>query len=445
MSSLYETSVFLIVIVASLVVALIAGRNKLNESKLLVYVSLFSIMVYSGLGISLEQVSNKYIFDYILFIILFAFSLSIGLQITTRWKWNSGLKVVINAPIEERDIIISDKALRILTICFFVTLFIPLIYPNFRLLDFFRLPSMNIGDIYMKIGASKANVITKLASTLQTFLLPFFMIYLNRYDKSKNKWRVVLIIILWIYLDYLQFTYLGRYDIAVYTIFLMIYLLMFDGKNIQFKARTMAIFIVIVVVVMLPALNALVYIREGWQYTNNGLIGNILNLVESEIYYPKYYDVCQSAYDGSQIGNFFGWLVTLPIPSVLWPGKPDLTVTYDFTYILTGRVFGQANYSSLLPSILGEGYMIFGPSYYWVSALVTGLICGSVFGYLSKYKETLLFMSYLALLSAKMGRAGVASFLPTVINGTLSIMIYLLVSKKYRATEAKRSRKNVFN
>lgn len=438
MTSKYTHELWIIICLTiySLAVALLAGKNKKSESKILIYVSLFSIYVYSGYGISIKEVANSYLIKYFIFVVIYSIAISFGINAATRYKINSSLVIKVLPNERNKHLNISNNLLMILVFIFFITLFIPLVYPSFRLLDIFRLPSMNMGDIYAKINASKTNAITKLASTIQTFLLPFFMIALYRYSSSKRKLVSMSIILLWVYLDYLQFTYLGRYDLVIYFAFTVIFLTMFDGDTIILDKRKILWIGIFSFFVVLPLLNMLVYIREGWTNANVGVIANIANLIDSETYYPLYYDTCINAFDSKDIPTFFGWLLTLPIPSIIWPGKPDVTVSYRFTYLLTGREFGQAFYSSLLPSILGEGLMIFGEHNYWISALVTGLVSGYVLGYVSKYKETKLFVVYIALLSAKMGRAGVVSFLPNVINGALSLILYIILS------ELKSKRKN---
>lgn len=214
-----------------------------------------------------------------------------------------------------------------------------LIVPSFNLLKLFQpgLPTSKL--IYARRAADKSNIILRLASTVNIFCLPFFCMYLKKLVDLKKKWVAVLLILFWMYLDYLQYDYMSRNQILILLGFAFCIGAFVYPDGIRIVKRYVVI-AAAVLIILVPLLNAYVDIGSGNSYEIQ-TIGNAMeSLAEQEIYYPKYYDTCVSLYGSESILSFMLWLVFLPIPSALFPSKPTVTITYNFTYAVSGLMYG---------------------------------------------------------------------------------------------------------
>lgn len=152
---------------------------------------------------------------------------------------------------------------------------------------------------------------------------------------------------------------------------------------------------------------------------------SLQSLIESEIYYPQNYDICKSMYGSESILNFILWLICLPIPSILFPVKPTVTIAYNFTYAVSGLQYGsQAYYSSLLPSIVGEGIILLGPWMIGFYGILLGIFIGFYYKFIKKYNSLCVLNLYMLLMILTIGRGGASSYMSVLINGTFSILIW---------------------
>lgn len=219
---------------------------------------------------------------------------------------------------------------------------------------------------------------------------------------------------------------------------LIIYLLAFCVKGYEFKMSKKNVGIIIAVVLsLIPFLYAFTFIRQGNSMDVGLSFKDVLGLlIDSEAYYPVYYDEAlhSTALQSQTPMTFILWLLFLPIPSFVFPGKPTLQGD-AFTYAVTGKSYGDANFSSALPSVLGESFMFFGSDFYWVGALIIGCVIATSINFLLKHKTLNFFAIYLIVFSLTLGRGGASSYMSTIINDSLSIFVlyfYVKHTKKIK-------------
>ena len=89
--------------------------------------------------------------------------------------------------------------------------------------------------------------------------------------------------------------------------------------------------------------------------------GDIAKLIiNSETYYPIYYDhIVNSSYRKSQTPlTFILWLIFLPIPSIIWSGKPTLARCIHVLSLQACNM-GIMDIHLVCPPVMGESLMYF--------------------------------------------------------------------------------------
>ena len=403
--------------------------KKIADKRLKIMFSLLcgSVFVYSGYGIAFPEVDDRYIVPYMIFVSSF----SIPFLCLKNNK--------LGGCLQDRSSVDSffETHITFLKYCTFIyllCLFIPLVYPEFKLFQIFQTGFSGLVGFYDLRVQYKSNALIGLIDTIRVFSTPFFFIYLTviKEKKSSSKAPITLFLIS-ILLEYMRYSYMGRYQMMINA--LLIFFILKCAKGYQFDIKfKQLLYIAIGVISAVPFLYAYTFIRQGNDVEINESFGDIAKLlINSETYYPIYYDhIVNSSYLKSQTPlTFILWLIFLPIPSVIWSGKPTLQ-SDAFTYSLTGMQYGDNGYSSSLPSVMGEALMYFGESFYWIQPLILGSVIIILINYLFKHRSTNLLSLYLIAYVLSIGRGGAASYMSTIIFGVLPIIIIdkFIVNKK---------------
>lgn len=403
--------------------------RKLRDKRLKIMFTLLclSIFVYSGYGIAYPEVDDQYLLPYIIFTGCFALPFLMKKNSVNEYYQEGTTSV-------DRFFESHISFLRICTLIYFSCLFIPLIYPEFKLFQIFQTGFSGLVGFYDLRVQYKSNALIGLVDTLRVFVLPFFFVYLTIIQEQKEKTRKPLILFLFsILFEYMRYAYMGRYQMVINALLIYVIIRCVKGYKFDIKIRQLA-YICLGVILAIPFLYAFTFIRQGNSVEESGTFFDIAGLlIKSEAYYPIYYDhIISSPILKSQTPlTFILWLLFLPIPSAIWPNKPTLQ-SDAFTYSLTGMHYGDPGYSSSLTSVMGESFMYFGKDFYWVQALIMGFIMIYIIQYLIKHRSTNLLSLYLIVYVLAVGRGGAASYMSTIIFGALPIYIIdkFLVNKK---------------
>ena len=426
--------------IGSLIIFLFFSRKEGIGEKILFGFVILTTYIYSGIGIAYDNVPDKYVVSYFLFV--FFLCLTIRVLFHTRFILRRSQTSLDRSTSNGFDIDYNYQIVTLLAIIFIITNGMHLLAPSFNLLKFFSpgLPTSEL--IYARHAAANSNTILRICSTISIFCLPFFCLYLKKLVDLKKKPLAIFLIILWAYLEYLQYDYLSRYQMLVYFAFAYCIGAFVYPEGIVLKKKYVIIAIVGFVLIV-PFLNAYIDLRSGGSLNLEfGSLGKSLQtLAESEIYYPRNFDICSSMYGSESFLNFILWLICLPIPSVLFPGKPTVTLAYSFTYAVSGLQYGnQAYYTSSLPSVVGEGIILLGPWLTGIYGIVLGIFIALYFKFIKKYKSLCILNLYMVLMILTIGRGGASSYMSTLINGTFSMLIwgYAFNKIKYREKVGKR-------
>ena len=109
------------------------------------------------------------------------------------------------------------------------------------------------------------------------------------------------------------------------------------------------------------------------------------------------------------------------------PGKPTIDPSFEFTKMLVGGNISRdaANYYNSLPSLLGESFLIFGESFYFIEAIVLGIVIGVFFRYFMQSKKLSSLTLYMAIMLVTLGRGGETSYMSVIINGSIMLILWI--------------------
>ena len=378
------------------------------------------IFFYSGFGIAYDDISDKYIYHYTIFLISFGLPFLLCQGITPYQKMSS----------LDRAFIKSPKALRLFAYFYLLLRLIPLLFPEFRLLDLFTFKTASYHEL---TAISKGSAVVNIADTLSVLVAPFFYasFTIEQMINPRTKKPLLLFIIL-IILQYGRYNYFARYQIVTYIEEMI--LLLFCVKGLQYRIKMKYVLsIVVIVLLLIPFLYLYTIFRIGESYSGSRSFLTMLDLLtKGEFYYPAFYEDILKHLDflNESLENFIEYILCLPIPSAIWPDKPSYDVNAAFTYMFTGLSRGEDGFYILLPSIMGEAFINGGEMWFWVFSLISGLVIALIFRYICKNKTMILYVFIIIVTSFSYGRGGSTLLLPTLINGTLSIFIFDLYSRR---------------
>ena len=242
--------------------------------------------------------------------------------------------------------------------------------------------------------------------------------------RSPQSGLPLFLFVLSILFEYMRYEYLGRYKMMIYLLLILSLKFVIKGVDFQIKKKHIVVLLAILFS-LIPFLYMYTFIRIGADADWNISFGGITRLfMASETYYPIFYNHILTSSFLAELTplQYVLWLIFLPIPSFLFPMKPTLE-SDTFTYSLTGLSYGEAGYSSQLPSMMGEGLMFFGNDFFWIHALLLSFIIVFIVKYLLKNKILLFCVFYFCVSIVTIGRVGGGAFMPLLINGTISIIL----------------------
>ena len=381
---------------------------------------LLGIFFYSGFGIAYEDVNDIFVLHYILFIFCF----SVPFLLCKEIKKN---KKVLNS--FDKGLLKNHIRLRYIAYFYLVLNLIPIIYPEFRLFDIFSFKDESVH--VLRESMSKYPLIG-LVDLLLVLIAPFFYAYFTVSQKKNGQTKEPLVLfILLIILQYGRFNYIQRNEIMTDAVNLILITFCVKGFYYKIKWRHIALGITFGLL-MIPFLFLYTYYRTGNEYIGDVSYSTLLDLLtKSEFFYPSFYsDIIEHANKYSEsIINFILYVICLPIPSAIFPGKPTYHAIETFTYLFTGMERGDTGFYILLPSILGESFIYGGEKLFWVFPLCSGLIISFIFKYLCTKKTLTFYTFYVIVFAFTYGRGGTMGLLPLLINGSLAIFIYDIYAK----------------
>ena len=435
----YDFLIFLIVCLVSVIILFVLNLScKTWQEKICSIALILGITFYSGLGIAYETVDKNYVICFIIFLISTAIGLKIGFGVFPYKKENKY--------VERIDYLLErhSKILNLVFCIYWVLTIAMLFYPENRFLNLFNFEA-NIKTVFIVRENNRNDTLVYTINLIRMILIPFYYVWLQRRNSTI---KVVILVLLQVYIDSVVDGYIGR-SAALKTMLLVFFISAimsrqkhknddFSQKNYEIKRMNLKLYkkikkrlvmFAIVVLACIPVLYSYVYIRQGITVQNLSYMSAFCSLLESETSYPKWYDTTIQL-NGLVISplQYLYWLITLPIPKQFITFLPDTTIlNYVFSEYATGILYGSANFTVALPSLLGEGFLIYGKYFYWIHGLVSGSVLGLCISFLQRFRTLNLYTSYVLTMVFVVARGGSQGTISSIINsGYILIIIYIL-------------------
>lgn len=356
---------FTTVILYIISINFVKKEDKSLKIKLLIICGMFYL--YSGFGISNLSNPWSYTWKYILYLLTILLTI-----VTVTRKYKYGKEGLI-----DRSFNTFPKLFKFFAIVHILSILFQLVYPDFIVFKTLNPISILLeGDkgsqIFINRLEKSSNIITSINSYIKTLTLPFLYIFLyQKYGNSSKKIFTVVGI-----LTYLQIAgkgQWGRATLVIPFVFLFVYLY----KQNKIKLRHLFIIGFISVIILIPFMNAIAVWRQTGDFTihGNGLMESFDKFSSSEFNYPNLYDICLYLNQNSKNAfEYLAWLFTLPIPSSLL--ETNYLVSKTLSEYILGVPYASSGFYIILPSWLGEGLITFGDKFYWINALIVGLVIG---------------------------------------------------------------------
>jgi len=412
--------IFFILLIVTFLVYITAYYNtKSKNMRIKLTIIIFMFFLYSGLGISFLNDYYPYLIKYSLYLVILVFSILFTFSVLKSKK----IGTIDSMSVKFKPIV------KILSWVYILTIIIFLFYPKNVFLNIFNpieaLTNINLGSsIFQNRLERSQNILVTIIGYVRILSLPFF--YITLYFKYKNKPNVIFFIILSItYLDIVISNYWGRAVLFQPIFFYILYL--YKTNKISFKK--IAFVSVLFIIFIIPLVNALSEWRiYGYFSLNNGnVLINIKNFIESEFSYPRLYSDTIILYRYSNSTDFLKWLITLPVPSFIY--NVDYLPSRMLSEFILGISYAQPGFYILLPSWLGESFMTFGPYFYWINAVVVGIVIGIIASIIERNKSLEIYDLYFTWLLLSYLR-GVSQELIAQTIQSMWILILLVIVYK---------------
>lgn len=385
-------------------------RKEDAKGKIFFLLIIFFIFLYSGIGGSLQEANHEYVIYYA----AYCFVLGLTMKVSKiKFNFTKQNDIIFSKYINKRGeiIIISYTFLGILSLIFPEVIIGRLISP----------PAPDVvQSLNMRIINKDPGIIANIVDLLQTLLLPFYYWALRKY---KSIIKVAIIMFFNIYVAFCHNSYIGRHEIVMaLIILLMVYL-----STLTRKKRIM---VITGVSFSIPFLCYILFkysmLRLGVTNVSISTFDAMEILFGQEITYPLLYDSYKDIRDPSLIVTYFEWLLFLPLPSFLkfgfGQGPADI-----FTELVLGLSRGENGFYVILPGIVGEAIFYFGHYLFFIHAIILGLIIKTTYLSLRESKSlAYVFYFYAITFSFILSRGGTLSVYPTFFKHFLILSIFLI-------------------
>ena len=392
---------------------------------------------YSGVGIARADTEDFYLIHYTIFMICLVAGLRIGFFLKKN-KVASPLAVSM-----ETELI---RIAKIGTIVYFVIAVLSLLYPQNRITNLFRI-AINIDNIFERRVAYKSDMISYALYTIKIVLLPLVYIHMSR---ARSGLKVALTIFAVLYLDVAQLGYIGRSGLLsqLFVLCGCVIIHRYDrwsgivkeekrvdnseaDKRMWKGIRRLILVVIVCLILGMPLLQDFTAYRNG-RSASSDTSGSIRKLLTVETGFPNHYAYCLEYHEDSEkavhfsLGRYMNWIATLPIPKLI-SSSEAININYRFSEFRTGNMYGSQYFYVLLPSLLGEGLLMYGSHFFWVHGLFLGFLIAVVIRFLSSVRSLRFWAVYIALSIVLMARGGSQGAISVIVNYSLIVWLFLVI------------------
>lgn len=402
----------------------------------------FGLFLYSGWGICRLQDYSVHAIRYIIyhFIAMISFIFfSSNIRFTFGGHTKRKNTIGENEGIFDRALSSIPHFSAIMFVIYFVSALVPFLYPSFRLLDLIQpwklITNQLMGsDIFVQRTVRQSTFILSLASKFKLIAFPFCLIELNRKHQGKMSY-FLLFVLVDMYLSVMSVNYWGRIQLLKPIFFFLTFLIL--EKKV--KIRWIIIPSVIIFVLMTGIINGLFVWRKTGEYSVSGSAwDNITSLIEQETSMPQYYNYLIEIHKSQYITTFGLWLLNLLFPFVDFVDA-SFSSSRIFSESILNISYASDGFYVILPGWMGESYMIFGESLFFIGAFIGGFFLGVIYKMCSRNKRLSYYLIYLLWTLLLYLRNNTQEFIAQSFNPLIGVIVFYLLYLILRKKSAQRS------
>jgi hypothetical protein len=404
--------------VSGLILCICWRRTVTGIEKLFLSGTVAGLLLHCGIGAALEPVHWDYVACYCVFLATYGLSFV--------WILGKTRRMSFRHPDAYRriEVFAKDSGLRWLAlVAYCVCCLVPLLYPQFRLSLLWNPPLPDVTKV-ANFGLPLEELpLLRLNRYALQMVWPFYLIALYAFRK-----RLIVLALCTIgpvYCAYCSAGYVGRGDFLVCGLF---FAGMIWFHRPQFRGR-LVVLSGVALLIALPLFESYGRLRAGDQpATSESASERIQSVLLVEAAFPRSWERVVSSGRNADLGEYFKWMLTLPIPKLLTGDISGARINFELNEIVSGVAAGSQNFYVVLTGPVSESVYIYGPAFFWVHAAFIGVLSGLLCMLVGRSRVLLAVGVQLALLIAYgFSRGGVAAVLPTIANGYLSLWMLLVV------------------
>lgn len=409
--------IFLLVFLGTLLIGGLSVVDARGVWQRLLLVGMYSgLWLYSGVGAAYSDVPDYYLLYYFGFLVAFACAFWIFRVAFVHLSIRSGQR--LTRVLQNMD---WQPIWPLIIWAYLLLYLIPLIYPEFRLLELLAPMSPDLRKFWAEQWATQeTDVLEKLLGYAQVLLTPFFYIALSRYRKHIG--RIALVFVALFYIQYIADGYIGRSTIVMGlgAIWLALWV---DRPN---HRRALMAAVVALIPVVLVAAYYYSMIRIGGSIEGITSLDAAVRTLEIETSFPSQVGI-PIIESGERVdpAAYIRWMFTLPIPKLLTGAIEGARVNFEISEIVLGISPGQKGWYVVLPGLVAESVYIFGQYFFWLHAVFVAFFAALVIRLIERTPQLLFLQAHVVMIFAyHLNRAGISGPLSILVNDFMLFYIF---------------------
>lgn len=405
----FQLHVFFVTIMGTFLISALTFRAVKGYWQRFLWLGLISgVFIYNGVGAAYAEVPGNYLIYYFGFILALACSFFFFTATFAGLSRHSGR--VLNQALSDID---RQRGWDIIIWAFLFLHFIPLLYPEFRLYEFFNPTPPDLKASFLKrFQVQEVNVFLKITDYVRTLMTPFFFIALYKHRRQIIK--VVLVLLFLLYIQYVDKSYIDRSAVGMTALLIFISLWVIRP---DYRKR-----LVVIGIALGPLVIAASYfygiIRIGGGTHDFNFWQAVWEMIYQETGFPI--RVGMPIIESGQrvdLSSYFRWILTLPIPKILTGDIAGARINYEISEVILGTSMGGRDWYVVLPGAVAESVYIYGRSFFWLHGVFIGFLGAVVVRLVERAPQLLFLQAHLVLLFFYvLNRAGIAALLPDIVN-----------------------------
>ena len=428
---------FTITIIPTVISFLILLAIKDKTLRILCCVVCVAFYFYSGLGLALYTINgaNVFIIQYDLSIL--AFSITVYLY-QGRCNRDIRVKQDIDEPVFRLN---NCLIIKVMTCIYIFTFLFPFFYPSLSIDKLFN-PSSLWTNYYavtstQRLALSQDSIYQLVCSTIRTLCLPAFYIFF--YQQREKPLTVISLYTLVTYCSAINMNYISRNELAVFLVFIYVYL--YKEQVISRRALRLIGFIAIPTVML--AFASLFYIRLGISVDDVSPGKLIESFLTQETNFVKNFPKASELSESVSGLMFFIYVLTCFIPLSIraFFGVKEVALSQILSNNILNMHYGDQNYYLLLPSVLGEGIMVFNHYLAWLYLIFFALILCWFYKRIRRNHSMDYLMIYFIIDVIRQMRGGSQFIISTWMAALVPFLIVCYVIRQMVSNKGKRNRR----